>query len=127
MDAHVVRPGAQPGHEAPGQIRRVQRPVGQQALGQRQGHLGVVGEAAGRDASRPHLAYQASSGLAGAELQRHAQRIAHGRAHGAALDAVHHFGIHALTTPHQPRLAARSLSQPMPWEAPSRRNLMSVE
>jgi len=88
LDADVVGAGAIPGDEALGEVGRVQRAMGQEALGQGQGHLGVVGEGAGGQAAGSHVAHQLIRRMGGAELQGHAQRVADRRADGDAAQTI---------------------------------------
>jgi len=88
LNPDVGRVRHRPGGKPPGQIVQVQRALVEQALRQRKRHLGVVGEGAGGQAPRDHLANQIIERARRSEFQRHAQRVANRRAHRAAARAV---------------------------------------
>jgi hypothetical protein len=94
VDPHIIRSGLEPGYEALSQVRGVQGAMGQEAVGQGHRHLGVVGEGAGRQRARSHVAHQAVGRATGAELEGHAEGVSCGSAHGAALYAILDLGVH---------------------------------
>ena len=102
-------------YEAPVAVddERVERAVRQEALGQGQRHLRVVGEGAGRQPVRLHRAHEVIQWDGPAEFQRHAQGVADGRADRDAAQAILEDVVHGHAPTGQSR--TRLLVDPGPF------------